>query len=94
MSSLSEPARERVRPRVKKVGRLRSMDLTELGLREVDRPLVAEPWLELSRELDDAPRTDEKDLGSTRVIQRRFNVAVPRARVRETTYMLRDRSEG
>ena len=32
-------------------------------------------------------------LGSKRVIRRRFNLAVPRARVRETTFMLRDRSE-
>ena len=32
-------------------------------------------------------------LGSKRVIQRRFNVSVPRARVTETTSTLRDRSE-
>ena len=34
-----------------------------------------------------------RDLGRKRVIQRRFNLAVPRARVPETTFMLRDRSE-
>ena len=34
------------------------------------------------------------DLGSTRVIQRRFNVSVPRARVPEKASALRDRSEG
>ena len=33
------------------------------------------------------------DLGSTRVIQRRFNVSVPRARVPEQASTLRDRSE-
>ena len=32
--------------------------------------------------------------GSTRVIQRRFNVSVPRARVLETAPTLRERSEG
>ena len=31
--------------------------------------------------------------GSTRVIQRRFNVSVPRARVSETAPTLRERSE-
>ena len=34
-----------------------------------------------------------RDLGSTRVIQRRFNLAVPRARVQKPTSMLRNRSE-
>ena len=33
-------------------------------------------------------------LGGTRVIQRRFNVSVPRARVPEKASALRDRSEG
>ena len=33
------------------------------------------------------------DLGSTRVIQRRFNVNVPRARVPKKASTLRDRSE-
>ena len=33
------------------------------------------------------------DQGRKRVIQRRFNVGVPRARVQETTFTLRDRSE-
>jgi len=33
------------------------------------------------------------DLGSKMVIQRRFNVSVPRARVPEKTSTLRDRSE-
>ena len=33
------------------------------------------------------------DLGSKRVIQRRFNVSVPRARVPEKASTLRDRSE-
>ena len=33
------------------------------------------------------------DLGRTRVIQRRFNVSVPRARVPEKASTLRDRSE-
>ena len=35
----------------------------------------------------------EGHLGSTRVIQRRFNVSVPRARVTENTSRLQDRSE-
>ena len=36
---------------------------------------------------------DRERLGSTRVIQRRFNVSVPRARVPEKASTLRDRSE-
>ena len=36
---------------------------------------------------------EEEDLGRKRVIQRRFNVGVPLARVRETTLMLRNRSK-
>ena len=47
-----------------------------------------------SQELRDREVVVEVDgLGSKRVIQRRFNLAVPRARVREPTFMLRDRSE-
>ena len=41
-------------------------------------------------------RGDERqvaDLGRTREIQRRFNVSVPRARVPEKAFTLRDRSE-
>ena len=38
-------------------------------------------------------RTDERGLRGTSVIQRRFNVSVPRARVTENTSTLRDRSE-
>ena len=44
-------------------------------------------------EAQGARRAAERDLGSTRVIQRRFNVSVPRARVTENTSTLRDRSE-
>ena len=40
-----------------------------------------------------AERDGERGLGSKRVIQRCFNVGVPRASVRETTVMPRDRSE-
>ena len=39
------------------------------------------------------PLRRRDDLGSTRVIQRRFNVSVPRARVPEKASTLRDRSE-
>ena len=42
---------------------------------------------------DGVERAHERRLGSKRVIQRSFNLDVPRARVRETTSMLRDRSE-
>ena len=41
----------------------------------------------------DVVRRDERDLGSKREIQRRFNVSVPRARVPEKASTLRDRSE-
>jgi predicted unusual protein kinase regulating ubiquinone biosynthesis (AarF/ABC1/UbiB family) len=53
-----------------------------VGLR--DATLLAEAAFELG--LSDDP-------GRTRVIQRRFNVSVPRARVSETAPTLRDRSE-
>ena len=38
-------------------------------------------------------RREAEHLGSTRVVQRRFNVSVPRARVPEKAPTLRDRSE-
>jgi hypothetical protein len=46
-------------------------------------------WTESDRRLLDVL----SDLGRTRVIQRRFNVSVPRARVPEKASTLRDRSE-
>ena len=47
----------------------------------------AEPWGSVDAVLDSPIQ------GRTRVIQRRFNVSVPRARVSETAPMLRERSE-
>ena len=53
-----------------------------------------------ARRLDDQQPVERRrvaprvvDLGSTRVIQRRFNVSVPRAIVPEKASTLRDRSE-
>ena len=43
--------------------------------------------------VDRERRVGPVDLGSTRVIQRLFNVSVPRARVTKNTSTLRDRSE-
>ena len=64
---------------------------------EVRRRVLEERAAELERAagLEAALLARERavDLGRKRVIQRRFNVAVPRARVRETTIILRDRSE-
>ena len=42
---------------------------------------------------DDARAVAELGLGRKRVIQCRFNVAVPRGRAQETSFMLRDHSE-
>ena len=47
----------------------------------------AEPWGSVDAVLDSPIQ------GRTRVIQRRFNLSVPRARVPETAPMLRERSE-
>ena len=60
-------------------------------VREAPEPLVDER--RALREAPGALEAREVGLGSTRVIQRRFNVSVSRARVTETTSTLRGRSE-
>ena len=72
-------------------------DLALLGARlagQGGRPRRAHGVDDEARALEEAERDAVvAGLGSKRVIQRRFNLAVPRARVRETTLRLRDRSE-
>ena len=70
-----------------------------LALRGHEEPAEAEVGdgvAPLARRRDVAARRDllgGPDLGRKRVIQRRFDLDVPRARVREPTFMLRDRAE-
>jgi hypothetical protein len=73
---------------------VREGDLRRVEGRGLARGVRAAPLRERGRERRARRRRAREDLGRTRVIQRRFNVSIPRARVPEKASTLRGRSKG
>jgi hypothetical protein len=94
---VAEDRGERERGVARRVAHGRRAARAVQAARERRAAAQGRPAVVRERRVEELPRAVERGLerglGSTRVIQRRFNVSVPRARVPEKASTLRDRSE-